>query len=339
MGTASDWGVVFGEEATYNTAVVPARALPVRSTALNIRRTRQERDVYRVGSSKVKGVRDSVVTLTDAAGPAVFQVSSRGFGILWEACLGAGASTIVPASTTYQQVFTLGDGLRSLTFQELLPALKADFSGYDTQAFTFTGAIVESWELSFPNNDLVQLTVNFDCGGVSTSIAAVTPSYTARNLDNAFHFGKFCLYTGTLTAPTTTALASATTQWARAKSLTVNVSNGLTGGGPYVCTGKGRQTPGQRTITGTLVVEYVSGGPVVDAIINDTPLVLLGTCGTNENAEEKLQVVLPAIKLGDQLPTSNRGETIELSVPFEGLVPDAGGEPLWIVQRTLDIAL
>lgn len=336
MTTAQDNAIVIGKEAAYNTAVIPARALPfLPGETLSIKREIKQSMGLTVGSSIVRSAARRVVLLTAGAGSVEFELQTRGMGLLLEACMGTATSTLTTTPGLYQQVFTLGGALPSLTVQKQLPSLKADGSGFDLNAFTFAGGTVEGFELTFPNADLVKLKVDCDFASVTDATAAVSP-LTYPSGGSLYHFGGVCVKSGTVVAPTTTALATADAALARVKSMKVAVKHNLTSG-MHACTGRSKPIPAVREISGTIVVEYVSGGPFVDAVMDDTTMSILVNV-TAGSSGETLQVLIPAAKLGDELPKANAGELIELSLPFEGLMP-ASGEPLYLVSRTLDTAL
>ena len=335
MTTAQDNAIVLGKEADYNTAVTPARALPFVSEALNIRKELKQSMALTVGSSIVRSAARRVVMLTTGAGPMEFELQTKGMGLLLEVCMGTATNTVTTTPGLYQQVFTLGGTLPSLTVQKQLPSLKADGSGFDLNAFTFAGGTVEGFELTFPNADLVKLKVDCDFASVTDATPAVTP-LTYPSGAALYHFGGVCVKSGSIVAPTATALATADTALARVKSMTLSVKHNLTGG-MHACTGRSKPIPAVREISGTVVVEYVSGGPFVDAVMDDTSLALMVNVAVG-SAGEVFQALISAAKLGDELPKANAGQMIELSLPFEGLMP-ASGEPLYLVSRTLDAAL
>jgi hypothetical protein len=184
------------------------------------------------------------------------------------------------------------------------------------------------------------LKATLDFKDVTTATAYAAPSYVAGA--NLFSFAGATLSTGTLTAPTTTVLASGATPVANVRGGSVAVSNGITAD-RYNIGGSGRKakpTQGLRSITGKLDVEYDST-TFRDAVLNDTPmsLVLTYTGATLTTGNETLQVVVPDIRLDGELPKSNGGDLIVQSVAFAGLDNLTAAQPIWVVTRTADIAL
>ena len=171
-------------------------------------------------------------------------------GLLWQLAVGSGTSTLVSAGL-YQQVFTLADVPSSATIQKGIP--RADGA---VDAYTFLGCMVESLTIDCPNADVVKVKTSWNAKDVTTATAYTAPSYpTAPAL---FTFAHGAIYSGTLTAPTTTALGSATTAVAGIRSGSVTLKHNLATD-RYNCGGGGRKEkliPGLREISGSLVAEY-----------------------------------------------------------------------------------
>ena len=97
---------------------------------------------------------------------------------------------------------------------------------------------------------------------------------------------------------------------------------------------------GGAKISGKLDVEY-DGTVFRDAVLNETPmsLVLTYTGAALSSGSETLQVVLPEVKIDNELPKSNAGDLIMQSVNFSVLDNLAAAQPIWVVMRTADTAL
>lgn len=335
MTTNQDCSVGHAKESTYGTSVTPTRFQEFVSETFGFRKSIKQGQGLRVSSRVARSAR-RVVTSRDAGGDLVVECTSKGMGLLWEAALGSGVSNLVSAAT-YQQVFTLGDTPPSHTIQVGLPL--AD--GSAVHAYTYVGAMVDSWELACDNDDIARLTTTWDCRDVGTGTAYASPSYAAS--PNLFHYANGALYSGTLTAPTTTALGSAGTPLASIRSATIRGNNNLAkdrfnfGAPPGL---KDKPVVGLRELSGTLTAEYNSTA-FRDAILNETPmtLVVTYTAGALGTGNETLQVILPEIKIDGDLPQSNGGELITHPVNFTGLDNLTAAQPIWVVMRTADAAL
>lgn len=339
MSNAQDVALTIAKESAYGTAVVTSRAFEFLQEGLTFRKKVNDSPAYRYGA-RVKSSAGRTVVTSDAGGDVKFELGTRGFGLLWEAALGSSTSTQVGVTTVYQQNHTIGDALPSLTVQKVLPAIETDASFSDA-AFTFDGAMVSSWTLEVPQAGAATLALSLDCHDVDTAVAAATPVYPDDN--HVLSFAGACLYTGTLTAPTASALASATAPVANVKAVTITSDNKLAGDATYYFCGggkKGKPWKGSPAISGTLTVEFHADGPFVQAFLADTPMALLLNLAAVENADEKVQVVLPEVFIDGDLPKAagNPG-VIELSVPFVVYQNADGDEPVTVVCRTYDTAL
>ncbi len=334
MVTTQDASVGLALESTFRTGVTPTRWLEFIDESLNINKNVKQGQGLRVGSRFARSGRRTIPTL-DATGDINMEVASKGMGLLWQLCMGSSVSTLVSAGT-YQQVHTAGDVLPSATVQVGLP--RAD-TGID--AYTYLGTMVSSWELGFPNDDILSLKVSLDAADLTTATAYAAPSYPAAPV-NLFHFAGGSILTGSLVLPGATTLTTGGTPVAGVRSGSLSVNNNLANG-RYNYGGGGRKdksTVGLREAAGSLEVEYV-GTAFRDAVINDSSMNLLlnFTAGSLSTGLETLQVVVPEIRFDNNLPQSNGTDLIVQSLNFGVLQNDAGTQPLTIVQRTADATL
>lgn len=342
MATAQDVALTIGKEAAYGTPVTVSRSLPVLGNgSLNFRPKREDSAAFRYGA-RLQSSAGRVMVTSDVGGEEKFELGTRDFGLLWNACFGAVTSTLVPASApaVYQQNHTIGDPLPSLTVQKLLPSLNADATFSDS-VFTFDGVMVKSWTLDVPNRGIATLALTLDGRNVTMATPKVAPVYAAAN--HLLHFGGACLHTGTITAPTATAVASAATPVANVKSITISGDNALSDD-PYLFCGNGKKSRkpqrGRMKVSGTLAVEYRTDGPFVAAFLNDTSMTMLLNLAALENADEQVQVILTEVKIEGDLPQAGGDPgVIELKVPFTAYQNAAGDSPITVVNRTYDTAV
>ena len=335
MSTVLDASVGFGLESIYGTGVTPTRWLEYTDQSMDYKPVRKQSTGLRVGTRVARADRRVSVT-SEGVGDVSLEVLTKGLGMLWQVLMGAGSSTLV-AGTTYQQVFTLGDALQEFTLQAGVPRIAADGPA-TIDPLTFTGCVAPDFELT-GGVDILKLKASIDAQAVTTSTAYAAPSFTTGA--NLLSFAGASLYTGTLTAPTTIALASAATPLASVNSWSVKVDHK-----PFAdrylfgnAGKKSRPIPGFRSITGKLEVEY-SDTVFRDAFLADTDmsLVVTYTGGALSEGFETLQVVIPDIRLDGQLP-SGGGDLVKMSCGFTGLDGLVAAQPLWIVARTSDAAL
>ncbi|MGX7679076.1 phage tail tube protein [Jatrophihabitans sp. DSM 45814] len=337
MVSAQDASIGFGTETTFKTAVTTNRWLEYVDESLDWNKNVKQGKGLRVGGRVARSGRRTVPT-ADGGGDFTTECVSKGMGLLFSYLLGSGVSTLV-AGSTFQQVFTLADLLPSFTLQKGLPHVNADGS-FTVDPYTFFGCTADSFELDFTSGDILSLKATIDAADLTTATAYAAPSYAAA--PNLFHFANASLSSGTLTPPTATALASATTQIAdiRSGSLTLNHNTAQDrynfGGGGR----KSKPTVGERDIACKLVGEYDSTA-YRDAVLNETPMCLLFnyTASSLSTGLETLQVVVPEVKFDSELPKTNGTDLITQSMSGVGLDNLTAAQPIWIVLRTSDSAL
>ncbi len=281
-----------------------------------------------------------VVNKIDAGGSITDEAKTKGLGILLEAGLGGTPTSTETADTgVFQQVHTLTQGAHpSYTLQKGIP--KGDGSGVET--FTFPGSQANSIEFDFSNGEILKITLEWMCREVLRDEAYASPSYPASA--GLFHFvgGAITVSDGTLTVPTTTALATITGgETATVRSGSITVDQSLDGEG-WNLGGAGKRTRAKRvgraSVSGSLEFEF-DDETMSDAYLDqdDLKLVLNFTHDSTIGASSApvLQIVIPALRLEGAVPTANGGDQITVSADFTGL-HDGSNEPIYVVYRTTD---
>lgn len=338
MGTSQDCSIMLKKETTYKTPVTVDRSFEFFEESLDWTKNVVQGKGLRAGSISPRTTR-RVIPTQEGSGDFSLECISRGMGYLWELALGSGASTLVSGST-YQQVFTGGTSYYapSATIQKQVVR-----QGGTVDAYTFAGCSVKDWEFAFPNGDIATLKLGWDMATVTTATAAATNAYPASTA-NLFHFANGTIASGTLTAPTSTALASGTTTLANVRAGTISCNNNLTTD-KFNFDGTGRKSTGAsygiREISGTLEIEY-DATTMRDAYLNDTAQMLIVnfSAGALSSGNETLQVVLPDFRLDTGgIPMANGNDTIRQTVNFTAGDNQSAAQPFWVVTRTADTAL
>lgn len=338
MPALSDASLGIANEATFKTYATPTRWPEVLDPEADVNKSVKQGQGLRVGSRVDRSAR-RVVTSADASVKHKIELTSKGMGLFWESCLGVGTSTLVSGST-YQQLFTPATGttVPSRTVQTGV----VDATGA-VNAVSYLGCMAASWDLELPNDDIGILSINWDAADWTTAQAYAAPSYAS--LPYLFHFGAVSAITlgGTVTVPTTTALATGGTAATNIRSVKLSADNqavrnrfNLNAGGR-----KARQLVGDLKLTGELELEYVDN-TVRDAFLNDTALSLSVTITTTEALStgfSTFQLVLPEIKLNGEIPKANGYDLPVLKVPFDVLDNLTAASPIYVVHRTADTAL
>ena len=328
MTTPQDCSVGLGVESVYGTAVARTRWFEFLDESFNYVKNVKQGVGLRVGSRVARSGR-RVVASAEGSGDLTIEAVTKGLGLLWQLGLGSGTSTLVSAGL-YQQVFTLGDVMPSATIQKGIP--RADGT---VDAYTFTGCMVESLTIDCPNADNVKVKTSWNAKDMTTATAYTAPSYATG--PSVFTFAHGAVYSGALTAPTATALA--TGGWppvASIRSGSITIKHNLKTD-RYNCGGGGRKEKpfaGVREISGSLVAEYADTA-FRDAIVNDTSMTLVKTFTSGADA---LQIVIPDVRFdGDIVKASTDLAMQELK--WTGLDGLTAAQPIWIVCRTADTAL
>ncbi len=326
MPTPLDYALEVAPESTFGTAGTPWRGTDFTGESLQAKKETKSSESLRPG---LMGARTRGVTWQEGGGSTEHEAVARGMGLLWQALMGSGTSTMV-STGLYQQVFTFSSTPpASLTLRKSIPQLNGTTWGQ----FTFTGAMATGFELSIGSKDILKLKADwltkFPTSSTTTTLA---PTYPASA--PLLTFAGAALSTGTLVAPTATALATApTTVCVRDFSVKVDQAykareGTCTGGQP----GKGGSAD-LRKVDGSVTMEYDST-TYTDLILSDASISLIATF---TNGADQLQVVLPDIKLNGDLPTPTKGDLVTHKIPFEAF--HSAAQMMWVVIRTPDTAL
>jgi hypothetical protein len=289
----------------------------------------------RVASRVARSAR-RVTTTVQGGGSLSIEATTKGMGLLLDSALGSSAATLVSGST-YQHNFTLGDTPKSLTIQKSIPE-----AGGTIDTYSYLGAMVNSWTFMSGNGEISKFSFDFDMRDLDTSQTFAALSYPST--PNLYHFALGAVTIGgTVTAPTTTALATGGTSVSDVRSFEVTCNNNLKDD-RYNFGGAGKKskpTVGLRQITGKFTAEYTAT-TYRSAFQADTELPITLTLTSSEalsTGTATLQIVLPAVKLDAGIPMSNNGELITVEHGFTVLDNLTAAQPIWVVLRTADTAI
>lgn len=340
MTTQLDFSVTLGKESTYGTAVTPSRSVETEAKFKYDIKTEVGRGL-RPGKN-VRRLNRHVATRFEGSGDIDVDPTTRGFGFLLNALLGQVVNTVVPASApaVYQQNHVLqnaSDPVQSFTVQEILPTL----GGVNSYPHTFLGCVFDSMELSAKEGAVLEAKFALTARELRTDVAAAATAYPAADDLFTFVHGSIGL-AGTLTEPTTTAIASLSgVAAANIADFSLSVKRNLDADG-WNLGGAGLRSRaplyGIPEISGKMTAEYTDN-TLRDAYLAQTalPLVLTFAGPIISGAHRAtLQVVLPSIRLKGEVPTSDGGKAIKQSIDWEAFDNGAASQPIWIIYRTLD---
>lgn len=335
MATFYDVSLNVATESTYGTYVAGTRAYEFVDESLDFKPNKVQGKGLRAASRVARSGR-RVITTVQGDGKVTVEALTRGMGIVLAAATGGSTVTLV-SGTTYQHLYTLGDTPSSLSIQKSVPD-----TGGTLRTHSFLGCMVNSFTFSAPNDDVAKFDFDFDVRNLDTaqSFAALTYPTTP----NLFHFAQAAAtYSGTVTAPTTTALATGGTATTDIRDFEVTVNNNLTDdrfnyGGAGL---KSKPTVGLREITGKFTAEYAAN-VYRDDYIADTERAIVVTLTSTEalsTGTATLQCVLPAVKLDSGIPVANNGDLITVEHSFTVLDNLTATQPIWFVLRTADTTI
>ena len=340
MTTQLDFTVGLAKESAYGTAVTVTRF--VESEAKMKYDVKTETGKGLRPGKPVNRLNRNYISRFEGSGEIACDATTRGLGFLINAVMGAITNTQVPASSpaVYQQVHTLSitDPISTYTVQEVLPTL----GGVNSHPHTFTGCAFDSLELSASEGGTVEAKFSVTARELLTGEDAAAASYPAD--DELFTFvGGAISLGGTLTAPTSTALASLTGDpAANIADVSVMIKRNLDSDG-WNLGGQGKRSRppvlGKPELSGKITAEY-EDNTLRDAYLNQTAMNLVltfeGTEELSSGVKAVLQVVFPAIRLKGEVPTSDGGNPIKQSIDFEAFDDGVSAQPVWVVLRTLD---
>jgi hypothetical protein len=335
MATPYDCSIGLIAESTYGTYLAPTRFYSFSDESFDWKPNRKQAAGMRVAARVARSNR-RVTTTVQGEGSLEIDALSKGMGVILAGALGSSAATLVSGST-YQHNFTLGDTPASFTVQKGVVD-----AGGTVRAHSFLGCMVNSWSFTAPNDDIATFKFDFDVRDLDTAQSYATPSYPSS--PSLYHFGQAAAtYSGTVTAPTTTALATGGTAATDIRAFELNVNNNLaTDRFNFGAAGKkAKPTVGLREITGKFTAEYAAN-TYRDDFIADTERAIVVTLTSSEalsTGTATLQVVLPAVKLDSGVPVSNDGDFVTVEHEFTVLDNLTAAQPLWIVLRTGDATI
>lgn len=340
MTTELDCSITMAKETVYGTPVATSRAYEFVSETFDWTPTFSQGAGLRVASRLARAKRRKL-SKSEVGGDMTVECVSKGMGYLWNACLGVSTSTIIGAGPGYQQLHTVAttDYLPSYTIQKGIPPL----GGGATLPHTFAGMVASSFDLSIAPGGILTLKVVWVGKSFDTSTAYAAPTYVVSEelftfIDGAITVG------GTVTMPTTTTLATGGTVVADITDWSLAWDNKLDQGG-FTLGGAGKRTrspaAGLAVATGKITAEFDTT-TLRDAFVAQTDLAMVLTFQTTNQISAgvypTIQVVLPDIRLDSELPKSNGGAPVVLSMPYT-VLDNLVASPLQVAVVTTDTAI
>jgi hypothetical protein len=342
MSSVLDHTAGLSVESTFGTAAVETRWFEIlASSTVDFDPEIKQGSGLRVGSIVPRSGRRRV-GLGSGTMTLKCELYSKGFGLLLSLCMPTSVSTLVSGSTQ-QQLHTMvqsGIFLKSATIQVGV----IDSTG-TARPHRYTGCTVQKWTLDIPapdSEDAVTLEVVFDLRRVPDTATALTaPVMPATPTMFIPRDVASVTYGGSVTVPTTTALASGGTAVADWRAIKLEVDNAL-GQRPNL-SAYAQPSSGLKEPTISADIEFGST-TLRDAFYAQTvnPLTItLTSPETLSTGFASYQIVAPATMINAGAnPTFSDGEVAMLEgVEFAVLDNLTAASPLYIVARTADAAL
>lgn len=341
MAGPLDHQIGIAAESTFGTAVTVSRFLEPDFTSVEHSWDPNaiQGSGMQVGDGGFERASRSVGVVGKGSGKFGFDLQTKGLGLLLNGLFGTGVSTLV-SGTTYQQVFTSG-----LT-TALLPShtvqygvVRSDASG-TVDAYTYRGVTMGKLTLGVQAGEVTKGEVEWDAIGQSTATALATASYPA-GLGRPVHFADWSATVGgSVTVPTTTALASGGTPAASLKSFEFELDNAIDTERWVLGGTRLQQRTAKRSASLKLAVEYdattMDGYQVAHTTV---PVVLTATTDIAlSTGFAQVQLVFPACKVTSASRPNPAVETPSAEYELKVGKPDTG-HAIYLVIRTSDTAL
>ena len=344
MANLTDHQIMHVAESVYGTAVAVSRAVPF----LPDSKADWDPTPYQ-GKGLWVGAPGGVFR-SDRRGPGIgqgkltekYEAQSKGLGVVLNAAFGTSTHTVTGTAGTYQQVFTptaTGTVLPSRTVQLAV----VDNAG-TARPETFAGVTVDELELEVPEgpDSIATWTFTSDAKSMltATTLGTWTPAASA-SLFGGWSTTAVVTLGGTITAPTTIALATSSgSAVTDLTSLTFSLKNNLDDGRWGLGT-RGQPTVGRRELSLKWGQEFTAQ-TIRDLQISQGKTALLMTLTTGETlslGSATLQLAFPTVFIDTGgLPDPTDGETVKGDVSAS-LLWDGTLMPAYVVTRTADAAL
>ena len=339
MTTQFDCSIGLKKEVTYGTGLTVDKFYEFTDEDLDWDPTFIDGKGHRYGQ-RLQASDRHVLTRSACGGSITVEAMTKGMGALFEAALGVGVSTVA-STTAYQQLFTPTlQNMPSYTIQKGIPPL----GGGAVQPQTYTGMVCNGFQLSAGNGEIPTFKFDFNGKAVDTATAYTAVSYPASNQLLTFVHGTITLG-GSVTVPTTTALATGGTVAANVRSVDFTWDNSLDSEGyNFGSAGTRGRAPviGLRSGSGSLEVDYTDN-VLRDAYLNQTEMAMVltfkGTTAITGAFFPTIQLCMPCIRLDGEMPKAANGDVITQKIDFNVYDNRTAAEPLYIAVVTSETAI
>lgn len=297
MGLASGLATQFGmiAEVTYDTYLAPTRFYEILNETLQLQIERVESKGLRAGRRIAPRWNPGVQRVV---GDVVMELAPQNFGLWWKHAFG----NVVDAGSSdpWTHTYTPGDlSALSLCMQVGRP----DISG-TMRAFSYTGCVINSWELDCQTNQFAQIKFNIYGSNEDTGQALASASYPTTLTPFIF---------------TNASLTIAGSSY-DVKNLKLTGNNGLALNRHFLrSTTPSRPKIGlesaRRSYTGTLSSDFIDL-TAYQRFVNGAEAALVMTFDTGATPARKL-VITMNVRFEGQTPNVKGEQLLDLNLPFE----------------------
>lgn len=340
MAGPLDAQVMIAAESTYGTGVTPTR-----SYEWDLDGSEHAFDPkviigsgMQVGDGGFERADRSVAVIGQGSGKIALDYQTKGMGVLTNGPYNTGVATLV-SGTTYQHLFT-GALATSLlqSFTTQYGIIRSDSAG-TVDAYTYLGTTFLKHMIKCDAGNVISTEFEWDAKAQTVATGLATPAYPAGLLD-PFHFGEIvCTVGGSLTVPTTTALAVTGTVVNDVKSFEYSLDN-QADTERWVFGSRNQPRVAKRQATLKLSTEYNATTYDAAQIAHTTLPVTITATSTQalSTGFATVQLVFPACKItSSNRPQPQSGTpTVDYDLAIR---KPATGAAIYIVHRTSDAAL
>lgn len=280
-------------------------------------------------------------TMPTHTGSLEADVFAKGYGTLFSWMFGGGGVSNLVGGTTFQQLFTSAQPASLASSMTLQYGIVRSDTGGTVDTYTYAGCSCTKWSLSCDSGGFVHLSADWDGNSLATATALATASY--QTVGPAYHFGMGALTVGgSVTVPTTTALATGGTAATNVRNFNLEVDNNLdVGRWKFGATrNQPRRMRPKATIKCTAEYDSITWR---DLLINQTTVPISMTFTDTNTAlstgNATLQIVAPNCKVNPGSFAEPTTGTVTQDLEFEVMGSSAGGAALYAALRTSDATL
>lgn len=309
----------FAEETTFGTFTTPTRFLEFNSESMEYAIERIESQGLRANNTVQRSDRWKPNT-KGVSGDISLEVTSKGFGMLFENMLGTAGTPNNVSGSVYQHDFTLGDLQgKHLTIQVGKPDV-----GGTVRAFSYLGCKIAQWEMSCEVDGILMLNLTIDGQDETRTESLATASYPSSD--------ELLVFTGGVVT-----IGGTTTHL---RNISLSGDNGLATDRYFIRSSSLKKEPLQSSfteLTGSMEMEF-EDLTAYERFVNGTEAEVVATFSGTEietSYNYQVTVTLPAVRFDGGSPQVGGPEILTQPLSFK-VLDDLTNEPITVQYQTTD---